>query len=139
MENISKLSDDTYHSLGCIMSIVAHEHNEITLTSFDITNKILPAIRFGNFFICYNDNGHPVSFFIWKKIQSDSIESLKRSYLNWHKLLGWNEGGDYLITHFFSHPQSRISSINLLINNEFQSGDVVVYFNNKGRLIRRVV
>ncbi|ENF7324069.1 toxin-activating lysine-acyltransferase [Vibrio cholerae] len=131
--------ENIYYRLGCIISIISHENRDFKLTSFDVTNKILPAIRFSNCLIFYNDNGHPVSFVIWKKINSRRIESLKKACCNWHQILGWNEGEDYFITHFHSQPRYRLSTINFLKNEKFGKGDIVYYINKRNKLIRRVL
>ncbi|HAS8156216.1 TPA: toxin-activating lysine-acyltransferase [Vibrio vulnificus] len=135
-------SDDVlkiYHNLGSIISILSQVSNSMELTRFDITNKILPAIRYKCCRILYNKNGHPVSFILWKKIESNDINSLKNACYKWHPILGWNEGDDYLITHFFSDKRYILESIKTLKKECFNKGDIVCYFDLKHKLIHKVV
>lgn len=54
--------NDIYYKLGCVIAILSHNDKEIDITQFDVLNKILPAIRMDNIFICFNKNNHPVAF-----------------------------------------------------------------------------
>ncbi|CAK2509976.1 RTX toxin-activating lysine-acyltransferase [Vibrio crassostreae] len=128
-----------YQRLGSIVSILSQVSTKISLTNFDVTNKILPAIRHKSCCIMYNKNGHPISFIIWKKFDSNDLVSLDNACREWHPLLGWNEGEDYLITHFFSNKMYVIDSIRMLKKKIFKKGDRVYYFNLRNKITRKTI
>ncbi|WP_180958358.1 toxin-activating lysine-acyltransferase [Vibrio sp. vnigr-6D03] len=136
---VSNSINDIYYKLGCVIAILSHNNKEIDITQFDVLNKILPAIRMDNIFVCFNKNNHPVAFFIWKKVDLDTPETVVSALTNWHHYLGWKEGEHYLVTHFVSNSECKIDSVKKFMASAFFPGDIISYLGKKGNIKVREV